>query len=255
MGKRVKHLIIFQKYFDVNDILIFPTLFPNVKTIEWKEAYNGIYCDSSKQITTKWEHLEKITYQPQNHPSMPCLFKYYAFPNLKQLEVDFGFNYNVSIVTSMVNMLLKDIHKAPLLEDLVLKRATVSLENMEEIYSSALPKLKKVKLVQAYLYEEKTEITIKSPAIQLESLHMEYFEEEEKFGESGNSVMAKADYMPTLIRWISYIGKKFKNIQHLNMLHCRESDSKFSNHESKEKTIEKILCTIIPNIKSYKIIY
>jgi hypothetical protein len=252
MGKRVQHLSISQRYFDADDILLLPTLFPNVKTMEWTETVNGVYCDPSKQVAAKWKHLEKITYQPQYHPNMPCLFKYFTFPCLKQLEVNFGFNHNVSIVNSMVSMLLKDIYKAPILDSLILKRATISLENMEEIYD-VLPKLRKVKLVQAYLSKEKSEIAIKAPAIQLESLYIEYYEAEEKFGELTNSVVTEADYMHTLFHWISYIGKKFKNIQHLNMLHCRENGNKSADYDRIEKTIENTLCTF-PSIKTYKIV-
>lgn len=256
IGERVRHLIMFQKYIDTEDILFLPTLFPNVQTIDWTECYNGVYCDLSKILTAnKWCQLETLKYSPQLHPNMPCLFKYYVFPNLKQLEVNFGFNHDVLVVRSMVRKLLNHLHEAPIIDKLVMIRASTSLRDMEDIYS-VLPTLKKVKLVQAYLSPEENEVSVDVQANQLESLDMEFFQECEKFGnETSNSDVVEATLMLTMSKWIAYVKRKFHNIQYLRMLHCREknlnSNEEYSNIE---RALESRVCSM-PNIKSCKIIF
>lgn len=256
IGERVHHLIIYQKYIDTDDILILPTIFPNVKTIEWTECYNGVYCDLNKIVAKiRWSRLEKLKCKPQHHPNMPCLFKYFVFPNLKQLEVNFGFNHDVLVVRSMVRKLLNHLHETPIVKTLVMIRACASLHDMEGIYN-VLPALKKVELVQAYLSPEEREVSVEAQANQLESLHMEFFQECEKFGnnESLNLDSMEASLLLTMSRWITYVKKKFHNIQDLRLLHYREHTFKSTGkYSSVERSLESKVCSL-PNIKSCKII-
>lgn len=183
--------------------------------------------DTLVQYLKNWKYLDRVVYSTIHIKITTRLLESGTLEYLKYLEVSLKESrIDEETDTTFYNRdklkgLLPNIQNAPL-TDICLSSTAINLNNLEELHSK-LPKLEVVTLNNVFLYNDEcrnTAVTqvaesVKSIRLNCAPIDEEFLEDDEN--EEEEIPVMSASYIRTHSNWISYMAKKYPNLQQLKI--------------------------------------
>lgn len=221
IGKQVQELGIIGCDIDLLLFQSLPTLFPNIKQLQWHEeqqqqiSTNSMIEDMKSNSAVieldcnkKWNHLESIIDMPKSLHISNVLLSSGMLPHLKHLEVSFHYSVSSQDNINLLKSLIKKLPNAPTLKKLALGKVQVSLKDLEDLHKNT-PQLQELQLCDALLTNEEIDLQDIQPTKEFKSFH---------FMPRNASHLRDEKNVSSIVKWFEYMGKKYTHLRHLTVL-------------------------------------